>query len=114
MRLAIPNNVTLPLNLNQMKKFLPILFMALTITGQGFAKINPNPKLAPIIPNPLARSSGLVVSEMTAEATGILPAVRPSSARARNKNMALGANAMRKKDAAVPAMERTRSGLRPY
>jgi len=32
--------------MNLMKKFLSVLFMALTIVGQCFAKINPNPKIS--------------------------------------------------------------------
>jgi len=76
-------------------------------------KINPNPNEAPIIPNPLARSWGAVVSEITAEATGILPAVMPSSARAKNRKIADGANAIMKNEMAVPASEISSNGLRP-
>lgn len=49
-------------------------------------KINPNPKEAPMIPNPLALCSCDVVSDITAEATGILPAVIPSKALAIKRN----------------------------
>ena len=81
------------------------------IAGQ---KIKPNPNDAPIIPNPFARSLGSVVSVITAAATGMLPAVIPSIARAINKNIALGANAINKNDNAVPAIEITSKGFRPY
>ncbi len=76
--------------------------------------INPNPNEAPIIPKPFARSFSEVVSVMTADATGILPAVMPSRARAINKNMALGANAIKKNERAVPVNDATRSGFLPY
>lgn len=75
---------------------------------------NPNPKDAPIIPNPFARSSGLVVSEITADATEIFPAVNPSNPRAKNKKMALGANACIKNEITVPTIEIIRSGRLPY
>ncbi len=74
----------------------------------------PMPKAAPIIPKPFALSSGLVVSEMTAVATGILPAVRPSRARAMNKKMAEGARAIMIKEMTVPMSETTNSGFLPY
>lgn len=77
-------------------------------------KTNPNPKDAPIIPNPFALFSGVVVSEITAVATEILPAVNPSSARAKNKNIAFGAKACIKKETTVPTIEMIRSGLLPY
>lgn len=75
---------------------------------------NPNPNDAPMIANPFARSWGLVVSEMTAEATGILPAVMPSSARAKNSIHALRAVAIRKKEMAVPVIDMTKRGFLPY
>lgn len=77
-------------------------------------KTNPNPKDAPIMPNPFARSAGVVVSEITAEATDIFPAVRPSNPRARKRKNALGAKACIKNDMTVPIMEIIRSGLLPY
>jgi hypothetical protein len=75
---------------------------------------NPKPNEAPIIPNPLARSCGGVVSEITAEATGILPAVIPSKALARKRKIALGANAAIIKEIAVPVIEITNKGFLPY
>jgi hypothetical protein len=54
------------------------------------------------------------VSEITAWATGKFPAVNPSSARAKNKKIALGANAIVKKEIAVPASEIAKRGFRPY
>lgn len=77
-------------------------------------KINPNPNEAPMIPNPLARSLGSVVSVITAEATGMFPAVIPSRARAIKRNSALGANAIKINDNAVPVIETIRRGFRPY
>lgn len=77
-------------------------------------KTNPNPNDAPIMPNPFALSSGLVVSEITAVATEIFPAVSPSSARAKNKKIAFGAKACKKNEATVPIMEIIKSGLLPY
>ena len=76
--------------------------------------MKPNPKAAPIIPNPFARSSGFVVSEMTAVATGIFPAVRPSRALAINKNMTEGAKAIVRNEITVPISEMTKSGFLPY
>lgn len=76
-------------------------------------KKKPKPKEAPIIPKPFALSFGWVVSEITAEATGILPAVIPSKARARNKKIALGAKAAIKKDTAVPVREIKSKGFLP-
>lgn len=77
---------------------------------------NTNPKLkaAPTKPNARGRSSGFVESEITANTTGIFPAVNPSSARARNKNNAFGANAIIKNDATVPKIEVTNKGRLPY
>ncbi len=75
---------------------------------------NPNPNEAPMIPNPFALSFISVVSEITAEATGIFPAVIPSSARAINRNSAVGAKAAIKNDSAVPPRDKTSNGLRPY
>lgn len=77
-------------------------------------KMKPNPNDAPIIPNPRVLCSCEVVSDIIAEATGIFPAVMPSSARAKNKNIALGANAMIKNEIAVPKIEMIRRGLLPY
>ena len=77
-------------------------------------KTNPNPNDAPIMANPRALSLGSVVSEMTADATGIFPAVIPSNARARKRKIALGANARTKNDKAVPAIDITRRGFLPY
>src|SRR3989344_978073 len=77
-------------------------------------KIKPKPKEAPIMPKPLALCSWVVVSEMTAEATGILPAVMPSRARAIKRNQKLGAKAIIKKDIAVPRIEKINMGLLPY
>jgi hypothetical protein len=77
-------------------------------------KINPKLNADPIRPNALGRSSGFVESEITAKATGIFPAVSPSSARARKRNMKLGAKAIVKKDAAVPIIEIRSNGLLPY
>ena len=77
-------------------------------------KKNPNPKAAPIIPNPFALSFGGVVSEITALATGIFPAVIPSRARAKNKNKALGANAAITNESVVPAIDATSNGFLPY
>jgi len=74
---------------------------------------NPNPKDAPIMPNPFARSSGLVVSEITAMATGILPAVIPSSARAIKRTMAFGAQESKKNERAVPEMDAISRGFLP-
>lgn len=74
----------------------------------------PKPNDAPIIPNPFALSSGLVVSEMTAVATEIFPAVNPSSARAKNKKKAVGAKACIKKEITVPIIEMIKRGLLPY
>ncbi len=77
-------------------------------------KIKPKPKEAPIIPNPLALSFGLVVSEITAEATGIFPAVIPSKALAKKRIAALGAKAVMKKERAVPKSDIIRRGFLPY
>lgn len=77
-------------------------------------KTNPKPKAPQRIPKPLVLSSGFVVSDMTAEATGIFPAVIPSSALAMNRNIALGAKAAIKKDAAVPIKEISNKGFLPY
>lgn len=77
-------------------------------------KINPNPHEAPITPNPRARYSCDVVSEITAEITGIFPAVIPSNARAIKRKMAFGANAAIKNETAVPKIEIKRSGFLPY
>jgi hypothetical protein len=77
-------------------------------------KINPNPKDAPIIPNPFARYLGSVVSEIIADATGMFPAVMPSSARAMNKKIAFGAKAIIRKERAVPVIEIIKRGFRPY
>lgn len=74
----------------------------------------PNPHDAPIMPKPLALSFSSVVSEITADKTGRLPAVIPSRARAINRNKALGAKAIIKKDKAVPPSEIIRRGLLPY
>ena len=76
--------------------------------------INPNPKDAPIIPKPFARSFGGVVSVITAVATGIFPAVIPSNARAIKRKIALGANAMRRNEATVPLSEIMSNGRLPY
>ena len=76
-------------------------------------KINPNENDAPIMPNPLARFFGSVVSEITADATGIFPAVMPSSARAIKIKIALGANAIMAKEITVPAMDAMSSGFLP-
>ena len=77
-------------------------------------KTNPKLKADPISPKARALSCGFVESEITANATGILPAVNPSSARAINKNSAFGANAMVKNDAAVPKIEISKRGRLPY
>src|SRR3989344_5068434 len=77
-------------------------------------KKNPNPNAAPNIPNPFARDFSSVVSVIAAAITGIFPAVIPSSAREKKRKKAFGANAVIKKERAVPANEITRSGLRPY
>jgi hypothetical protein len=66
------------------------------------------------MPNAFGLSSGLVVSEITANATGILPAVIPSSALAKKRNNAFGANAIIKNDTAVPAIEINSRGRLPY
>src|SRR5260221_6172663 len=75
--------------------------------------IKPNPKAAPIIPNPFARSFISVESEITAVATGTFPAVKPSRARAKNKNIAEGANAIVIKDITVPINDTISNGLLP-
>jgi hypothetical protein len=54
------------------------------------------------------------VSEITAKTTGTFPAVSPSSARAIKRNIALGAKAIVKKDAAVPSIEIRSIGRLPY
>lgn len=77
-------------------------------------KIKPKLKAAPIKPNAFALCSGLVESEMTAKATGIFPAVNPSRARAIKRKIAFGANAIRKNEPAVPSIEISSIGLRPY
>lgn len=77
-------------------------------------KTNPKLNAEPIKPNAPARSSGLVESETTAKTTGIFPAVSPSNARERKRKRALGAMAMRKKEAAVPMIEMRSMGRRPY
>ena len=77
-------------------------------------KINPNPNDAPIIPKPFALFSSVVVSEITAAATGRFPAVIPSKALAKNKNMALGANAIMRNESAVPRIEIISKGFLPY
>ena len=77
-------------------------------------KTNPNPNEAPIIPNPFALFFTSVVSEITADATGIFPAVIPSNALATNRNIALGAKAAMKNDRAVPAIDNTNNGFLPY
>lgn len=77
-------------------------------------KTNPKLRADPMSPKAFARFSGLVESEITAKATGILPAVSPSSALERKRNKALGAKAIIKKDKAVPEMDKRSIGLRPY
>jgi len=77
-------------------------------------KTNPNPKAAPIIPNPFALFSRDVVSEITADATEIFPAVSPSSARAKKRKNALGAKACMKNDITVPTIDIIKRGLLPY
>src|SRR5438876_213378 len=76
-------------------------------------KTNPKLKAAPIRPKALGLSLTSVESEITAKATGILPAVRPSRDLAKKRNNALGAKAVMKNDIAVPAIERRRRGRRP-
>ncbi len=44
----------------------------------------------------------------------MFPAVIPSRIRARNKKIAFGANAIMKKEIAVPEIEAINSGFRPY
>lgn len=77
---------------------------------------NPNQKLnaAHIVPNAPGRSSGVVESEMTENATGILPAVISSRARARKRKSDEGAKDMTKNDTAVPMIGSRSMGLRPY
>ena len=75
---------------------------------------NPNPNAAQSMPKPFVLSSGFVVSEITAEATGMFPAVIPSNALAIKRNRALGANAAKKKESAVPASDINKSGFLPY
>jgi len=77
-------------------------------------KTKPNPKDAPRIANPFPLFFSSVVSEMIAEITGMLPAVIPSRALAINKNIALGAKAIMKKEIAEPIKEIARSGFLPY
>ena len=77
-------------------------------------KTKPKPNAAPRIAKPLPLFFSSVVSEITADITGMLPAVIPSSARAKNKKIALGANAIVKNDTADPASEIARSGFLPY
>lgn len=77
-------------------------------------KTKPKPKAAPITANPFVRSLRSVVSEMTADTTGMLPAVSPSKALAKKRKMALGAEAAIKKDKAVPTKDRTSMGFLPY
>ena len=59
-------------------------------------------------------SCGGVVSDITAEATGIFPAVIPSSARAKNRKIAFGAKAAITKETVVPIMDATSNGFLPY
>ena len=77
-------------------------------------KINPKLNAALTNPNAFARSSGLVESEITANATGMFPAVIPSSMRAKKRKRTFGANAIIKKEPAVPIIETRRRGRRPY
>ena len=84
--------------------------------NEAVAGPNTNPKFSaePISPNAFARSSGFVESEMTANATGILPAVNPSNALAKKRKKAFGAKAVIKNDIAVPRIDMINNGLRPY
>jgi len=90
--------------------FSPYLNVTADIAGP---KTKPKPNAAPIIPKPFALSLSDVVSEMTADATGIFPAVIPSKARAKKRKNALGANAAIKKETAVPKIDEIRRGRLP-
>src|SRR3989338_4458626 len=74
----------------------------------------PKPKEAAMIPKPRGLSFGSVVSDITAIATGIFPAVIPSSIRPKNRKSTLGAKAKVKKERAVPTSENRSIGLLPY
>jgi hypothetical protein len=77
-------------------------------------KIKPKLNAALIIPKALGLSSGFVESEITAKATGMFPAVIPSSMRAINRKIKFGANAIRKKEIAVPIIDINSKGFLPY
>ena len=53
------------------------------------------------------------MSEITADATGMLPADKPSIARARKRKIALGANAAITNEIVVPTSEYINKGFRP-
>ncbi len=77
-------------------------------------KTNPKPKDAPRIAKPFPLFFSSVVSEIIAEITGIFPAVIPSRALAKNKNIALGANAIIKNETLEPINEIAKRGFLPY
>ena len=74
----------------------------------------PKPNEAPRTAKPFPLFFSSVVSEIIADITGTFPAVIPSRALAKNKNIALGAKAIVKKDIAEPSSETTKSGFLPY
>ena len=71
------------------------------------------PKAAPISPKALPRSFSEVTSVMYACATEMLPPVMPSSMRLANSIQSEFAKPSMSSAPAVPAMLRSRTGLRP-
>ena len=74
---------------------------------------NPRPKAAPRSPSSRARCSGGATSATEACATDTLAPEMPSRTRPRNSTHRAPANPVTRLPTAVPASERTRTGLRP-
>ena len=75
--------------------------------------MKPSPNAAPIRPMPRARSSGGVVSAITAWAVAMLPPQMPASRREANSMASESASANRTKPTTEPMSEISSTGRRP-
>ena len=75
--------------------------------------MKPSPNAAPTIPIPLARSSGFVMSAITAWAVEMLPPEMPSRIREANSTVSEPAKANITYPTAVPTSDTSSTGRRP-